>query len=141
MISGLENQIRGYINRARTQYVLLQNAQSWNQLCSSLDVIGDTELCFEAYDQSPSPSGDGATYLLVYGALQALVLQQDAVRHMAEALKIVFVPDPNFISRISMTKSWLSAHDGLPRSWPRRIYLGGHSRSSLEATGHSSAQS
>lgn len=93
-ISGLEDQIRRHINRARTQFVLLQNSQSWNQLCSSLDVIGDTELCFEAYEDSPSPPTDGATYLLVYGVLQALILQQDAVRHMAEALEIPFAPDP-----------------------------------------------
>jgi hypothetical protein len=130
-ISGLEDQIRDHINRARTQFILLQDPQSWNQLCSSLDVIGDTELCFDAYEESPTPSKDGATYILVYGVLQALVLQQDAVRHMSEALAIPFVPDPllqeirevrnssighptkrdrggsrsHFISRISMSKN------------------------------------
>jgi len=93
-ISELEAQIRRHINRARTQFVLLQNSQSWNQLCSSLDVIGDTELCFKAYEDSPPPPADGATYLLVYGVLQALILQQDAVRHMAEALETRFASDP-----------------------------------------------
>jgi len=102
---------------------------SWNQLCSSLDVIGDTELCFDAYEAAPTPEEGGPTYLLVYGVLQALVLQQDAVRHMAEALDIPYTPDPrlrdirevrnssvghptkrsgkpraHFISRISMSK-------------------------------------
>lgn len=130
-ITELESRIRGFINTARTQHLLLQNAAMWNQLCSSLDAIGDTELCFEAYDKAPTSSGDGETYLLVYGVIQALIIQQDAVQHLSEALSIPFQPNPaltqirevrnssvghptkrrgkkprsHFISRISMSKS------------------------------------
>ena len=129
-ISELEQQIRDLINEARKRHALLKNSAAWNQLCSSLDVIGDTELAFEAYDKAPPTDDAGAIYILVYGVLQALVLQQDAVRHLAEALGLVYEPDPlllevrevrnasvghptkrfgqarsHFISRISMTKT------------------------------------
>ena len=93
-ISELEQQIRGLINDVRKQHVLLRNSANWNQICSSLDVIGDTELAFEAYDKAPPTDDAGAIYILVYGVLQALVLQQDAVRHMVEALGLNYKPGP-----------------------------------------------
>ena len=85
-VSELERQIRALINDARKQHVLLNNSATWIQISSSLDVIGDTELAFEAYDKAPPTDDAGAIYILVYGVLQALVLQQDAVRHLVEAL-------------------------------------------------------
>ena len=92
-IRALEEQIRDCINRARVRHVLLKKEADWNQLCSSLYVVGDTELAFDAYAAIPDPSDAGTTYILVYGILQALVLQQDAVLHLAEALGISFDPD------------------------------------------------
>ena len=87
-------------------------------------------MAFEDYEK-PRPADSGGTiYILVYGVLQALVLQQDAVRHLVEALGLRSEPDPvlqavrdvrnasighptkrlrparsHFISRISMTKT------------------------------------
>jgi hypothetical protein len=129
-ISQLEQQIRDFINRARKQHALLKDSGAWHQLCSSLDVVGDTELAFDAYADAPDTDDDGATYILVYGVLQALILQQDAVQHLAEALGLTYERDPllrevreirnasighptkrfgrartHFISRISMSKS------------------------------------
>ena len=92
-ISELESQIRDLINNPRKQYQLLQNSTSWNQLCSSLDVIGDTELAIDSYIDKQYPNDDGSKYLLVYGILQCLFLQQYAVKHMAEALGIEYVSD------------------------------------------------
>ncbi|MDA2913958.1 hypothetical protein MYX77_08380, partial [Acidobacteriia bacterium AH_259_A11_L15] len=60
----------------------------WHQLCSSLDVIEDTELAMAAYSAGEFGESDGARYLATYGLLQALFLQQDAVFHMCEALGI-----------------------------------------------------
>ncbi len=129
-ISALEQQVRDFINGSRKQHALLKDSRAWNQLCSSLDVIGDTELAFDAYVAAPDTDDAGATYLLVYGVLQALVLQQDAVLHLAEALGLNYELDPtlkevrevrnasighptkrsgrarsHFISRISMTRA------------------------------------
>jgi hypothetical protein len=52
-----------------------------------MDAIGDTEMAVEAY--LSSPAGDceyGKLYLQAYGLLQVLFVQQDAVRHAAEAI-------------------------------------------------------
>ncbi len=93
-ISELESEIRDIINNPRRQYVLLQNTAAWNMLCSCLDVIGDTELAFDAALKKRGVEDDGEKYLLVYGALQALFIQQDAVRNLTEALNIGYTPDP-----------------------------------------------
>jgi hypothetical protein len=121
-IPALENQIRNYINRARIRHALLQNTISWNQLCSSLDVIGDTELCFDAYDNVQAPSEAGAIYLLVYGVLQALILQQDAVRHLAEALNIPFISDP-LLTEIREVRNSSAGHPTKRHGEPRSHFI------------------
>lgn len=93
-IAELEDEIRNMINDPRKQYSLLQNIAAWNMLCSCLDLIGDTELAIAAYHQTSQSDDEGDRYLLVYGILQALFLQQDAVRDLCEALIIKYVPDP-----------------------------------------------
>lgn len=131
-IAELEQEIRDFINNPRKQYALLQNRAAWNMLCSCLDLIGDTELAIAAYDRIPQSGGEGGGYLFIYGILQTLFLQQDAVRNLCAALKIDYVPDAvleqireirndsvghptkrgkgqgsafNFISRVSLNKS------------------------------------
>ncbi len=124
----LESQIRDLINNPRKQHILLQNTARWSKLCSSLDVIGDTTLAVRAYEESEEPDDHGKKYLILYGILQVLFVQQDAVEHLAEALTIPYTPDEklneireirnnsvghptkrgkdksfNFISRISMS--------------------------------------
>ncbi len=59
---------------------------AYHKLCSCLDVIGDTELAFRAYEAMSDEPAPGSSYILVYGFLQALVLQQDAVRNLYAAL-------------------------------------------------------
>lgn len=64
-------------------------------LCSSLDVIADTELAFDAYlENLHSPATTGEFYTLLYGIMQALFIQQDAVKHVIEALALEPVPNP-----------------------------------------------
>lgn len=93
-IDELEDTIRDFINNPRKQYILLQNKASWNMLCSCLDLIGDTELAIAAYNSSTETEDKGNAYLLNYGILQTLFLQQDAVRNLCEALAITYEPDP-----------------------------------------------
>lgn len=57
-------------------------------LCSCLDVIGDTELALDAFLEQGHVGNDGKSYLLFYGALQVLVVQQDAVKNLAKALNV-----------------------------------------------------
>ena len=80
--------IRYLINNPRKQYNLLKNLKFWNQMCSSLDVIGDSDLAIDAYEKGNFPQDHGERYLWVYGLLQALFIQQDAVAHLCESLSI-----------------------------------------------------
>ena len=120
-ISELERQIRDFINQARRQHALLKDSGAWNQLCSSLDVIGDTELAFDAYDEAPDTDDAGATYILVYGVLQALVLQQDAVRHLPRLWAWPMNPTRS---------SWKCAKCGMPVPGIRQSAMGGRDHTS-----------
>jgi hypothetical protein len=82
------NAIRDFINNPRRQYRLLKNEPLWFQLCSSLDVIGDTQLAIDSYGAGEFGGSHGARYLAVYGLLQALFVQQHAVRDLCESLGI-----------------------------------------------------
>jgi hypothetical protein len=92
-IDELEQQIRDFINNPRKRHALLQDTAAWNMLCSCLDTVGDTELAISTYEQSSNPPTVGDTYLLAYGVLQALFIQQDAVENLCQALVIDYVPD------------------------------------------------
>lgn len=92
-VADLEQQIRGFINNPRRQHALIKRPAAWNKLCSCLDLIGDTEMAIDAYLKHHEPVGDGEKYLLLYAVLQALILQQDAVDHLCEALDIDYVRD------------------------------------------------
>lgn len=87
-VADLEDQLRNRINARRKQHELLGRSADWNRLCSALDVIGDTELGLDAYLSHPEISDTGAQYLHVYGALQLLQTQQDAVSEICDALHI-----------------------------------------------------
>lgn len=91
----LEKEIRGYINQPRKQHQLLGSPASWNMLCSCLDVVGDTQLALKAYHEADESSHAGEKYLMVFGVLQILFVQQDAVDHLCEALDIEYEAAPS----------------------------------------------
>jgi hypothetical protein len=78
--------IRDIINKPRKQYLLMKKLGIWFQLCSCLDIIGDTDLAIKAYINKECGTSKGATYLAVYGLLQALFMQQDALMNLGESL-------------------------------------------------------
>ena len=80
--------VRSYINTTRYQTDLLKNLDNWNQICSSLDTIGDTIFSIEDYLSSEYPENTGLKYIFTYGILQSLFIQQDAVNHLAEAFEL-----------------------------------------------------
>lgn len=81
-------EIRDFINKPRKQYNLLKNQPFWFQLCSSLDVIGDSDFAIDAYINNEFPENDGEKYLRLYGVLQAIYVQQDAVINFCESLSL-----------------------------------------------------
>lgn len=78
--------VRDYINDPRRKYALLKNYKFWNQLCASMDAIEYSDHAVEAYISGDFPEGRGEQYLRVFGLLQSLIVQQDAVRNLYEAL-------------------------------------------------------
>ena len=68
-------------------------------------VIEDTDYCLEAFltkdiegldeDGNKYVLATGTKYMYVYGTLQALFVQQDAVKHLAESLQIPYTCDPS----------------------------------------------
>lgn len=108
-VGDLAQVIRDFINSPRKQNALIRDSAYWNMLCSSLDTIGDTELALDAYEQISEPTDPGALYLLVYGTLQALFLQQDAVTTLAESLQLDIEVDP-LLNRIREIRNDAAGH-------------------------------
>lgn len=89
-IAELESAIRDQINTPWKRNTLFQDSGSWLMLCSCLDAIGDAELALDSYLAMEWPRDQGARYIAVYGALQLMFVQQDAVANLAEALDIPY---------------------------------------------------
>jgi len=94
-VPDLEQEIRDLINAPRKHLAIRQDPAEFLKLCSCLDVIGDTELAFDAYSEMSDDSPPGSSYILAYGFLQALVVQQDAVRNLYEALRLRLPSEPD----------------------------------------------
>lgn len=104
-----EARIREFINGSRKQSVLLKCSMSWNKLCSSLDLIGDTQLAIDSYPTFSSLEEHGECYLIVYGILQTLLLQQDAASHIADSLSIK-VKRPKALENIRKIRNSAAGH-------------------------------
>lgn len=113
-ISQLEERIREFINSGRKQSALLVDSSKWNKLCSSLDLIGDTELAILSYPSLCSTQDNGASYLIIYGILQTLLLQQDATKNISDSLEIkVKLPKP--LEDIRIIRNSAAGHPGQQR--------------------------
>lgn len=108
-VSEIEQEIRDLVNRPRRRFNIQRDSAAFNKICSSLDVVGDTELAFEAYLKSDEHSSFGERYLAVYGVLQALFIQQDAVKHLHDALNLKYEAHPA-LRRIREVRNEASGH-------------------------------
>ena len=92
------SEIRDFItvDSPRKRHTLQQNTTLWDMLCSCMDIIEDMELALESYlAEDPENADTGRKYLLIFGALQALYVQQDAVDNLHTALDIPYTMDPS----------------------------------------------
>lgn len=91
----LESKIRDFIDNPRRRAILQKDSASWNELGSALDILGDTQLAIESYPKFEQVKSPGECYILIYGILQALLIQQDAVKSICKLFKIKFnLPKP-----------------------------------------------
>ncbi|MDH7943690.1 hypothetical protein QGM61_07640 [Pseudohongiella sp. SYSU M77423] len=132
-IGELEDSVRGYINTTRYQNDLLKDSDNWNQICCSLDTIDDTLYSQQDYLSAKYPSSDGLKYVFTYGLLQALFIQQDAMRHLSEAFGIEF----QLTDRLEEIRSLRNASIGHPTKNKTKgsTYYNYISRMSLEKHG------
>ena len=118
-ITQLTEEIRELITLSPKQYTLLQDDARFNMLCSCLDIIEDTDCCLDAFlttdidrfDDRGQHLADGNKYMYIYGTLQALYLQQDAVTHLTESLLLAkpFKP-PCSLKKIREIRNASSGH-------------------------------
>jgi len=106
------DRIRTLINAPRKQSILLARRGDWLKLCSSLDVIGDTDLALYSYLSDSFPSTEGARYLVVYGIVQILYVQQDAIKNLLDAIEIKI--NPTEYPRLSRIRDIRAASIGHP---------------------------
>jgi hypothetical protein len=83
-------ELRNRVNYRRRHSALIRNVVAWNTTCSAMDVVADTCQALHAYTvRTPIDEHDkGAAYLLAYGVLHTLYLQQDAVFWWCKSLDI-----------------------------------------------------
>jgi hypothetical protein len=85
-LTDFTDQVREFINHPRVQPQLLRDRGRWAQIVSCLDLISDTVCALRAYKSAKPTDDHGFLYLASYGAFQALLLQQDAAKHLCDAL-------------------------------------------------------
>ena len=97
---------------AERQKQLRRDLPRWNQVRSSLDAIRQTHRAIEAFNSSNGDLTEDQRYLAIYGLLQALVVQQDAISHLAEALrtKPVFLSRHTRLEEIRRLRNWTVGH-------------------------------
>ena len=92
----LINEARDIINKLDISPDVLNDRATKMKLCSCLDVIVDTECCLGAFtntDTNIEQLDVGDKYMYVYGTLQALYMQQDAVKNFTDTLGIEYPSD------------------------------------------------
>jgi len=80
------SEIRGLISQSCITGKLIETGIIWKKICSSLDVIEDSQLAIQFYLQLPEFSAHNGGYIFIYGVLQAAFIQQDAVDNLYLAL-------------------------------------------------------
>lgn len=55
VIDTLEDDVREHINTTRYQSYLIKDGNTWNQICCSLDTIGDTAYAIKDYIEADYP--------------------------------------------------------------------------------------
>jgi hypothetical protein len=79
--------IRDNGNDPRRREPLLPQVFTWFQLWTAVDIIDDTESAIDVYLSSDFPTVTGEKYLRIYGVMQALFLQQDALEAIVKSIQ------------------------------------------------------
>ncbi len=86
MIDNLSKNIRELCNHPWKKELLFQDRVKWSKLWTSLDVIEDSQQAINDYLSLPEFNSNSRGYLYIYGVLQGINLQQDALKNLSGAL-------------------------------------------------------
>jgi len=89
----MEYEIREIINRNGGEFYdeyFKNHLDDWNVLCASMDTIVDTTLAIDYFKETGIGQDDGEKYLRLYGLLQAVYMQQDAIKFLFQIIKKCF---------------------------------------------------
>lgn len=92
VITDLMKDIRDFCNHPWKRGLLFQDKTKLNKLWASLDAIENSQLAINHYIEMPDFTVVNGGYLHVYGLMQALFVQQDAL----ESLRIVLFSSKKF---------------------------------------------
>ncbi len=84
-VQKLVSWLRDFIQHPRRLGPLIEDEPGWNVLTSAMDLISDTEEAIESYLANADESV-GTRYLVLYGVLQAMYMQQDALEGLVRVL-------------------------------------------------------
>jgi hypothetical protein len=104
-VQELLSSIREFIHHPRRLDPLLRDKPAWNMLACAMDVVSDTEWAITSYERGEY-ADKGMLYLVLYGLLQAMYVQQDALQNLVRALegndqyKIANEPEAELIRRV-----------------------------------------
>ncbi|NIT13642.1 MAG: hypothetical protein GTN99_05200 [Candidatus Dadabacteria bacterium] len=115
----LLREIRDFINKPRIKEELFKNKPLFYQLCSCMDMVADCQSAIDAFGKrGKKESPKGEVYLEIFGLLQSLFLQQDAVLNLAESLQ--FEVDLKEYPRLKEIREIRSDAAGHPTKRDRR---------------------
>lgn len=109
-VHDVEHRLRDLVNMTRRSRELRERGARWHQLCAAMDVIGDTQLALQAaIDGTVAAHSTGAGYVVIYGVLQALYLQQDAAKQISKCLDID-IPTPPELEEVRDARNAAAGH-------------------------------
>src|SRR6266545_1500211 len=78
LLEGSVSRFRDLVNTPRRHHALVQRQRDFVLACSAMDILDDTILALNSYVKRDHQD-QGLAYLEIFGVLQALSVQQDAV--------------------------------------------------------------
>lgn len=84
----MEIEVRKIINDGKFYDEYFKNhLDKWNILCASMDTIEDTTLAINQFEEEGIKKDDRNKYLGLYGLLQAVFLQQNAIKSLLKVIQ------------------------------------------------------
>ncbi len=112
-IAEQEQRIRGFVN-APVLYDrhFRAHPDDWHTLCAAMDALGDTALALQEFETNGLGLLPGERYLRLYGFMQAIFLQQDAIKKVADLLRTrpLVIPDHTGWSELRELRNLSAGH-------------------------------